>query len=164
MIISKKTVLVLLWLSCVFGLASCQKDEQFSLLNGQKRSIEDYRGQWLVINFWAEWCPPCLKEIPQLNLLAKNNPNIAVLGVSFDKLSNAELAGLVMKLNIEYPVLATEPMPYLPMARPQSLPATYVVTPQSEVLGPLLGEVDQEKILTIIEKIKASSGVDSAKD
>jgi len=140
-------------------LTSCTKDNSFSLLSGEEKVIEDYQGQWLVINFWAEWCPPCLEEIPELNLLAEEQPDIAVLGVSYDKLSNHELEQLVDKLNIDYPIVATEPMPYLPVAKPQSLPGTYLVSPNGQIMGPILDKIDRHKILKVIQKV---DGVDEA--
>lgn len=137
-------------------VASCDTSKDFSLLNGEQKDLSDYEGSWLVVNFWAEWCPPCLEEIPELNLLAQENNDIQVLGVSFDKLPNEELIALSEKLDIQYPVVATEPMPFLPMERPQSLPASYIVTPKGEVMGPLLGKVDRHKIIELIEKIKSA--------
>lgn len=137
-------------------VASCDTSKDFSLLNGEQKDLSDYQGGWLVVNFWAEWCPPCLEEIPELNLLAQENDDIQVLGVSFDKLPNQELIALSEKLEIQYPVIATEPMPFLPMERPQSLPASYIVTPKGEVMGPLLGKVDRHKIIELIEKIKSA--------
>ena len=138
------------------SLAACDNSKEFSLLNGEQKNLSDYRGDWLVVNFWAEWCPPCLEEIPELNLLAQENDNIKVLGVSFDKLPNDELSALIEKLDIQYPVVATEPMPYLPMERPLSLPASYIVTPKGEIMGPLMGKVDRHKIVEIIEKVQSA--------
>lgn len=137
-------------------VVSCDTSKEFSLLSGEQKDLSDYEGSWLVVNFWAEWCPPCLEEIPELNLLAQENGDVQVLGVSFDRLPNEELVALSEKLDIQYPVVATEPMPFLPMERPQSLPASYIVTPKGEVMGPLLGKVDRHKIIEIIEKIKAA--------
>lgn len=161
MIIKYTTVFAMTVLSALFWLQGCQKSNQFTLLTGESKSLEDYQGQWVVVNFWAEWCPPCLKEIPELNALDQSSKDIQVLGVSFDKLSNDELKELMTILDIQYPVLATEPIPFLPMAKPQSLPATYIVTPTGEVLGPLMGEVSKQKLLDIIEKIKQTSGYSS---
>lgn len=148
-----RLILILVFL---MGVAACDSNKDFSLLNGERKSLSDYQGDWLVVNFWAEWCPPCLEEIPELNLLAQENDGIEVIGVSFDKLSNEELSALSEKLDIQYPVVATEPMPYLPMGRPQSLPASYIVTPKGEIMGPLLGKVDRHKIIELIDKIKSA--------
>ncbi|MCW8856910.1 MAG: TlpA family protein disulfide reductase [Kangiella sp.] len=147
---------VLLIAGFLAGLSACDVDKDFSLLNGERKNLADYQGNWLVINFWAEWCPPCLEEIPELNLLAQENDEIHVIGVSFDKLPNDELVALSERLDIQYPVVATEPMPYLPVERPQSLPASFIVTPKGEVMGPLLGKVDRHKIIELIEKIKSA--------
>ncbi|AOE50071.1 TlpA family protein disulfide reductase [Kangiella sediminilitoris] len=137
-------------------LMGCSEQNSFHLLSGKKMSMDDYKGQWLVINFWAEWCPPCLEEIPELGLLADENPDIAVLGVSYDKLDNSELKTLVDKLDIRYPIVATSPMPYLPVTKPQSLPGTYLVSPSGQTMGPILGKVDREKILEIIKKVEGN--------
>lgn len=138
-------------------LVACSNQNSFYFLSGEKKSIDDYRGQWLIINFWAEWCPPCLEEIPELGKLVKENPDIAVIGVSYDKLTNQELEGLVEKLDIQYPIVATEPMPYLPVAKPQSLPGTYLISPSGQVMGPILGKIDRSKILKIIKKVEGKA-------
>jgi thiol-disulfide isomerase/thioredoxin len=149
----KKALLVILLLA-INLLTACSNENSFHLLSGEKKTIEDYRGQWLVINFWAEWCPPCLEEIPELGKLVKENPEIAVLGVSYDKLTNDELETLVKKLDIQYSIVATEPMPYLPVAKPQSLPGTYLISPSGQTMGPILGKIDRKKILQIIKKVE----------
>ena len=58
------------------------------------------------------------------------------------------------KLDIQYPIVATEPMPYLPVAKPQSLPGTYLISPSGQTMGPILGKIDRSKILEIIKKVE----------
>lgn len=149
----KKLLLAVLF-ATVGLLNACTNENSFHFLSGEEKSVDDYEGQWLVINFWAEWCPPCLEEIPELGKLAAENSEIAVIGVSYDKLSNHELQQLVEKYDISYPIVATEPMPFLPVAKPQSLPGTYLVSPSGQAMGPILGKVDRQKILEIINKIE----------
>ncbi|WP_223577797.1 TlpA family protein disulfide reductase [Kangiella taiwanensis] len=149
-----KNLIVCLALLTLSFLTACSNQNSFHFLSGEEKSIEDYRGQWLVINFWAEWCPPCLEEIPELGKLVKENPHIAVIGVSYDKLTNEELEALVDKLDIQYPIVATEPMPYLPVAKPQSLPGTYLISPSGQTMGPILGKIDRSKILETIKKVE----------
>ncbi|GAA0197442.1 hypothetical protein GCM10009123_00810 [Kangiella japonica] len=149
-----KKLLLAALLTALSLLAACSNENSFQLLSGEEKTIEDYKGQWLVINFWAEWCPPCLEEIPELGKLALENPEIAVIGVSYDKLSNHELQQLVEKYDISYPIIATEPMPFLPVEKPQSLPGTYLISPSGQAMGPILGKVDRSKILEIINKIE----------
>jgi len=62
---------------------------EFELLTetGQKVRLDDFRGKFLVLNFWATWCPPCVEEMPSLSLLSQQfaGKGVAVLGVSVDQ-------------------------------------------------------------------------------
>ena len=49
-------------------------------------------GEWLFINYWAEWCKPCIEEIPQLNALDSTYDQVTVLGVNYDGAEGADLA------------------------------------------------------------------------
>ena len=149
-----RKIIALCFLVTLSFLTACSNQNSFHFLSGEEKTVDDYRGQWLVLNFWAEWCPPCLEEIPELGKLVEENPDIAVIGVSYDKLSNDELGALVNKLDIKYPIVATEPMPYLPVAKPQSLPGTYLINPSGQTMGPILGKIDRSKILEIIQKVE----------
>lgn len=144
----------LLFVLFLVTLQSCEQQTGFTLLNGDKKRLSDYQGQWLLVNFWAEWCPPCLKEIPELNALQQEG--VKVVAVSYDKLPNSTLLKQKEKYDIRYSVVATEPMPYLPMSKPQGLPANYLFTPSGEMIGPLLGKQDKESIMALIKKIEAS--------
>ncbi len=66
-------------------LAGCSADYGTDQ-HGQKVPAAGVDGQWLVINYWAEWCAPCRKEIPELNHLAEEGKakGFRVLGVNFD--------------------------------------------------------------------------------
>ncbi|MRX27077.1 TlpA disulfide reductase family protein [Kangiella sp. HZ709] len=154
MIIYSKVKNKLFILLTIILLAACQPVNQFQLLSGEGKSLDDYKGQWLLVNFYAEWCPPCIKEIPELNAL--NKSGVQVLAVSYDKLSNQQLAAQKAKYNMQYPMLASEPMPYLPMERPTGLPANYLFTPQGQMIGPLLGTQTKESLLEIIRKVENS--------
>ena len=73
-------------------------------LNKEEVSLTDYRGQTVVLNFWAHWCGPCQMEIPAFSSFAKEHPEVAVLGISVDG-SLAEVRQHAKRLNIDYPVL-----------------------------------------------------------
>lgn len=101
----------------------------------------------VVVNYFAEWCAPCLRELPELNEFNQHKAkNVELVGVSFDPMSNAELAELKQRHGIEFQLALMEPAPKFPFQRPQMLPATYVIKPDGSVKGPLMGEQDLKSL------------------
>lgn len=134
---------------CLSQLPSCQDRADFYLLGDHQehnqlegKRLSDYRGKWLVINFWAEWCAPCLKEVPELNQLYQQKEllNLDIIGVSYDPIKNSKISQIVDKWDINYPILATEPVPYLPFTLPNSLPGNYIINPDGQLVVKLKGE------------------------
>lgn len=104
-------------------------------------------GKTVVVNYFAEWCTPCLRELPELNEFnEKKAENVEFIGVSFDPMSNSELAELKQRNGIEFQLALMDPAPKFPFQRPQMLPATYVIKPDGTVKGPLMGEQDLESL------------------
>ena len=61
-------------------------------------------GKLSVINFWAVWCKPCIKEIPELNTLANKRSDIEVFGINFDGIEGDELQQEITKFDIQYTI------------------------------------------------------------
>lgn len=97
-------------------------------------SIED----WTFINYWAEWCKPCIKEVPELNALHRED-GYQVLGVNFDGAQGEELSRQIQGLGIEFPTLAEDPATQLGTERPAVLPTTLVLAPGGKVHRVLVG-------------------------
>jgi len=149
---------LLLILLSFFSLKGCEQydyNSQFYLLSGEQKALSDYRGEWLLINFWAEWCRPCLEEIPDLNQLhqKKDALNLSVLAVSYEPEANERLLSAKQRFNMEYPMMATDPEPRVPFTRPNKLPAFYLVTPQGEITGPFYGK---ESLREVEQRIQAT--------
>jgi len=79
---------------------------EWTLINLDKEevSLSDYKGQTVILNFWAHWCGPCQMEIPAFSSFSKEHPEVAVLGISVDG-SLAEVRQHAKRLKIDYPVL-----------------------------------------------------------
>ena len=108
--------------------------------------LEQLRGQWVVINYWAEWCKPCLAEIPELNELDQHYADVTVLGVNYDGESGEALAAQVEKLGVEFHTLARDPAAELGVARPAVLPTTYILDPEGIVRHTLIGPQTLESL------------------
>jgi len=100
--------------------------------------IAALRGQWVIINYWAKWCKPCIKEIPELNKL-DHYPQVTVLGVNYDGARGEELAAQLDSLGVEFATLPYDPAADLGLARPAVLPTTIVLDPHGQVNQTLIG-------------------------
>ena len=98
------------------------------------------RGEWLLLNYWAEWCKPCLEEIPQLNAFAAQNAARArVVMVNFDGATGAALRAQADRLGIEVPLFEGDAAGRLGIAMPQVLPTTLVIAPDGRLRATLIG-------------------------
>lgn len=129
---------ILVGVSC--GLLAGCGDLKMQTLSGQELSWQAQRGQWVFINYWAEWCKPCRKEIPELNQFAQQHAEqVEILGVNFDEPDTEELQRQTLAMQIQFPQLVTDPSAALGFSRPSVLPATYVFDPQGLYRGVMVG-------------------------
>ena len=122
-------------------LAGCAEDWGVDQ-HGRKVTAEQLEGQWLVINYWAEWCKPCRTEIPELNRLDEElrGKGVQVLGVNFDALQGETLVAAAKAFDIRFTLLAQDPAPRLELPRNDVLPVTYLVDNKGRLRERLVGE------------------------
>jgi thiol-disulfide isomerase/thioredoxin len=101
--------------------------------------LQALRGQWVVINYWAQWCKPCIKEIPELNELDREFDGVTVLGVNYDGETGEELAAQIEKLGVAFTTLSEDPSAVLGVPRPVVLPTTLILDPQGQLDATLVG-------------------------
>lgn len=135
-----------LLLCMTVALSGCEQVE-FTLSNGQHKSLDEFKGDWLVINYWAVWCKPCIEEIPQLNIL-NGRKNIAVLGVNFDGVVGEALITQAENLGIEYEMILHDPSEGLDIKRPGALPATVLIDKKGNVREVVYGPQTADSILS----------------
>lgn len=137
-------------------LAACAEDLGVDQ-SGRKVPAERLEGQWLVINYWAEWCGPCRTEIPELNALDRRleERSASVLGVNFDGLQGAQLSAAVQALGIQFTVLAQDPAQRFGLPRSEVLPATYIVDDRGQLRERLLGEQTAAGLLARLKALQA---------
>jgi thiol-disulfide isomerase/thioredoxin len=124
-------------------------------LDGTKKSIEDYKGQWVIVNFWATWCPPCREEIPELMSFHDNNKGKAVvLGVNQENLSADDLNKFVDEYFMEYPQFKASPYEKLPVGSIPGLPTTFVISPKGDVVAKQVGQIDEAMLTDFIRDWK----------
>lgn len=121
-------------------LAACGKAD-YHTVEGQSGRFADLNGRWILINYWADWCEPCIKEIPELNQFAQQfGDKAAVFAVNFDGAQGEKLREQVAKLKFAIPVLLEDPAARLGYQRPEALPSTFVFGPDGKLRQVLQGE------------------------
>ena len=126
MMSSMKTKIITLL--CLFIIFGCQKND-IEVFNGSNTSMEKLQGQWIVINYWADWCAPCIKEIPELVEFAHENSDILVYAYNFDELDAEDLAPIAKKFKIDIPSLISHPREIWGIETPPAVPATFFIDP-----------------------------------
>ena len=146
----------LFFLTFVFALIACSKPP-YTDTNGKSVSLSSDKGQWLALNFWAEWCDPCRDEIPELNELAANGA-VRVIGVDFDGSQGQKLSKKVAALGITFPVIEQSPLENLRIKAPQVLPATLLLNPQGQLVETLYGPQTRATLENSVRKLQERKG------
>ena len=140
-------------LFCILVLVSCQRND-IEIFNGPNTNINDLNGNWILINYWADWCAPCIKEIPELNDFAAENKNIKVYTFNIDELEIDELKPIAKRFNIKVPSLVTHPRDIWGIATPPAVPATYFINPNGEIAVSLFRPQTKDSLNTIYIELK----------
>ncbi|NKQ09697.1 TlpA family protein disulfide reductase [Pseudomonas sp. SST3] len=142
----------LLGLLASLALAGCAEDwgpDQ----HGEAVTARQLEDQWVLVNYWAEWCGPCRTEIPELNALDQSRDDVTVLGVNFDGLQGDELITAAEALGIRFRVLSIDPAERLDLSRSAVLPVTYIVDASGKVRESLVGEQTAEGLRARLDKL-----------
>jgi len=140
-------------LFCLFILLSCQNNN-IKVFDGSDTSLSKLNGNWIVINYWADWCAPCIKEIPELNEFAKENEDLFVYTFNFDHLEIEDLAPLAKKFKISVPSLVTHPREIWGIQTPPAVPATFFINPNGDLVLSLFRPQTKDKLNEIIIDLK----------
>ena len=131
-------------INLIFILSSCSEPD-YRLFDGDSGNLNDFLGKWLVVNYWADWCPPCIKEMPELtNFYNENKDSVLVLAYNFDRLEGQELSDQIQRFGVDIPSITNDPGLLFGWDSPPSLPATYIINPEGDLLHTLIGPQTQE--------------------
>ena len=127
----------------------------FSLtdMHGKAHRLADYRGKWVLVNYWATWCPPCLDEIPELVSLhnAHHDKDLVVIGIAIDSGSSKKVADFARAHGISYPVVMGNREVTDQIGAVEVLPVSYLYNPEGEQVNSRAGEVTRASIEAYIK-------------
>tara|TARA_B000000532_G_C18653763_1_gene313742 strand:- start:142 stop:603 length:462 start_codon:yes stop_codon:yes gene_type:complete len=139
------------FLTYIILIVSSCSEPDYRLVDGSSGKLDDFLGRWLIVNYWADWCPPCIKEMPELeNFYNDNEDRALVLTYNFDRLEGEELQSQIIRFGVNVPSILTDPGILFGWEAPPSLPATYIINPEGILIHTLIGPQTQESLEALI--------------
>ena len=115
------------------------------------------RGKYLVVNFWATWCTPCLKEIPAfVEFYNQNSNHVEILGLDYEPVNLPVINEFVERFSINYPIILytdTNDSEYSKFGEIVGMPTTLIYSPDGELIRTFMGEVTIEDLDKYISPI-----------
>lgn len=127
-------------------------------LNGVPKTLADYRGQVVLLNFWASWCPPCLREMPSMERLREKMTGRPLAIVALDSAETAdEVGAFLSRMKLGFPILLDPDGSNTKRWKVFALPTSFLLDAEGRVRHVLTGptEWDEGEALAVIESLLA---------
>ena len=139
-----KTLFALL-LAASFPAFATPSNPQLSVktLDGGTFDLAGLQGKWVIVNFWATWCSPCLKELPDISaFVAAHKDKVAAIGMDFEDAEPADIEKFLKTHPLSFPVSMVDvDNPPKDFGAPKGLPNTYVIAPDGHLAKTFLGPI-----------------------
>ena len=129
------------------GRVDSASSNPLRLADGTITSPSQWQGDWVLINYWADWCGPCREEVPELNHLNSSEDGFSVLGVNYDYLEGVELQASIDSLGIAFPTLIDDPQLLLGYDEATVLPMSVLISPEGNLHRILVGPQTTETLM-----------------
>ncbi len=116
-------------------------------VQGKVHTLDVYRGKWVVLNVWATWCAPCIKEMPELEALSHARADVVVLGLAADGDNVARLRQFAAALRVTYPIIAGSDK-LMKEFKVHAYPTTQLFNPEGKLVLTRLGQVTRAELET----------------
>lgn len=118
---------------------------------GKIHRLADYRGKWVVVNFWATWCPPCLEEIPDLVAISDARRDVQVFGVAMGFQDPKQVLQFAEGMFVGYPIVLGDEKTAAQIGKVVGLPTTFVYDPKGNLARRFVGKVTREQLVRLID-------------
>ena len=118
----------------------------FDLTDSQehRHRLADYKGRWVVMNFWATWCVPCIEEIPEIAQFHRHHADVVVIGVAIDAADAAKVKQFAAKVGHAYPLVLADERVERQLGAIRALPTTRIYDPRGKLVYDKPGRVDRK--------------------
>ncbi len=125
-----------------YAAMPAQPSLKVTTLDGKPYDLSAQRGHWVIVNFWATWCVPCIKELPEISQFVTSHPDIRAIGIAYDDTDPADIRAFLDKHPVSFPVAqVTMDKPLTDFDEPRGLPTTYLIGPDGKVAKHFTGPI-----------------------
>lgn len=153
----KKIIGIIFLMISLVSFSNSAKAPDFNLKDqyGVVHSLENYKGKVIFLNFWATWCPPCKKEMPDIENIYKeygeNKKDVVILGVNSEK--ENEVKKFLKDKGYTFPIVIDENSEVMRKYFIQAFPTSFVIDKEGNVYGYVMGGLTKEQIKQVIEEV-----------
>ncbi len=144
-------------LALASGFACASPALAFDLIDtsGRPQRLADYKGRWVVVNFWATWCLPCVQEIPEIAAFRRDHRDVVVIGVAIDAEDAAMARAFAAKVGHDYPLVLSNDAVAGQLGAPKALPTTRIYDPSGKVVYDKASRVDRKLLESTTQRGRA---------
>jgi thiol-disulfide isomerase/thioredoxin len=151
-----------MWLAGFFlafmALGAQAADFKVTDTQGKTHTLSGYKGKWVLVNYWATWCPPCQEEIPDLIALYENKKNnLVVIGIAMDYNDPKQVTAFADSMLMSYPIVLGNAKVAGQIGPVQGLPTTYLFNPEGKMVAQQVGAITQAVVESFIGSKDAST-------
>src|SRR5699024_10569757 len=129
-------------------------DFELETLDGEKVSLSDYRGERVLLNFWATWCPPCRAEMPDLEKFNQNH-DVTILGVNLTQTEDNTdtVKDFVDEYDTTFPILLDENVEVAGLYGIQPIPTSYMIDSQGIIQNKAFGALQYDMMVSELKEM-----------
>lgn len=113
---------------------------------GVSYTLSGLKGRWVLVNFWAPWCPVCIEEMPVFNALHKTHKDLQIIGVAVMYMKKQEVTDVVRAQGLAYPVVLGNEDLASEFGEMPGMPVSFLYSPSGKLVGRHDGPLTQRDI------------------
>lgn len=116
-------------------------------LDGKPFDLAAQRGKWVLVNYWATWCVPCIKEMPDISAFVKGRKDVTAIGLAYEDSDPKEIEAFLGKHPVSYPIAQVDvTAPPTDFGEAKGLPTSWLIAPDGRLAKRFVGPVTAEKL------------------
>lgn len=148
-------LLIFLWCCSLKAEVLAKSDFKLKDTAGVQHQLSQYKGKWVLVNYWATWCPPCLEEVPDLVSLydQHKHKDLVVLGVVFDYKDVNEVNSYVDDMLMSYPIVLGDDSVIEQIGVADVMPTTFIYNPKGKLVKTKRGVVTKQYVENLMKSV-----------